>query len=151
LAGTSVKNFIVEATFINPYSANDHKWDIDIFFRRANKKNYRVDVSSEGSWSYGIELPEWKSLKNDAMFEKSNFDFKIGKGESNRLRIIAYETTGCFYLNDRFVGELNLSDLDQIGDIAVAIGSYSNSEVKNAVTGYKNFSIYRISDFAGCP
>ena len=151
VAGVSLRNFVVEATFKNPYSANEHKWDIDIFFRLANNKNYRVDVSSAGSWSYGVELPDWKSLKKDTSFEKSNFDFKTEKGEANSLRIIDYEATGCFYQNNKVVGELDLSDLNQVGDVAVVIGSYSNSEVKDAVTHYENFSIYRINDFNGCP
>lgn len=151
MAGSLAKNFIAEATFINPYSANEHKWDINIFFRRAKGNLYRIGISSENNWSFGVELPEWKPIKSDTVFDKSRFNFKTDKGESNVLRIIVYETTGCFYLNDKFVSELDLSDLNQIGDIGIAIGSYSNSEQKGAITSYENFSIYKINDFSGCP
>lgn len=151
MAGTSVKNFIAEATFINPYSASDHRWDINIFFRRDKDVLYRAGVQSEGKWSYGVELPQWKSLKNDSTFDVTYFDFRTEKGESNSIRVIAYETTGCLYLNNKFLGELDLSNINKPGDIAVAIGSYSNSETSDATTIYQDFSIYRLNDFSGCP
>lgn len=144
--GKSYRDFIAEATFINPYPATDHLWDFNFFFRMANGKLYRVGLTSEGKWGYGIEKPQWHDLGHgtvDSLAVKAN--------ESNKLRLLVYGAIGCLYVNDTFIGQLNLADLDQPGDIAVAVGSFDHSVVKNAITKYRDFTIERLDSLNSCP
>ena len=144
-AEVSLENFIVEATFVNPYSASDYPWIMLLFFR----DGYRVWVKSENEWGLGFWLNSvWTDgsdgqLPNKVSLLKNN-------GESNHLRLIASENLGCLYVNNMFVSEFSLSGLVQPGDIAVGVGEPEYT-LPGKVTEFKGFRVYTISEISECP
>jgi hypothetical protein len=148
LAGLSVKNFIVDITFINPYSASEYRWTEGLAFRNSHAKDIMLTISSLSQWQIGARLPEWKELFFGDI-DRTFLNFE--KGEFNRIRVIAYENSGCFYLNNHFIAELDLSDLNQPGDIAATTATFPQSEQSGEITDYKDFTIYRLNSFSVCP
>jgi hypothetical protein len=60
-AGVSLRNFVTEARFYNPYAASFHSWDYGFTFRRPDSSGapysqYRVGVTSNKAWKLTLGL-----------------------------------------------------------------------------------------------
>lgn len=144
-AEVSLENFVVEATFVNPYSASDYPWIMLLFFR----DGFRLWVKSDNEWGLGFWLNSVWTDGSDGQLPNKVSLLK-NHGESNHLRLIASKNLGCLYVNNEFVSEFNLSGLVQPGDIAVGVGEPEYTLPGN-VTEFKDFKIYTISSVNECP
>ncbi|MCK6630326.1 MAG: hypothetical protein L6R45_34795 [Anaerolineae bacterium] len=143
----NLSNFVVEGKFLNPYSTEDHLWDIGINFRFNSEGYYRLAIASDNVWNYGYFDRErkWHGVSSGTVD-----NLVPDKGASNWLKVIAYEKKGCLYINNKFIAELDLSALILPGDIEVIIGDRPGTEKAGATTRYEEFNIYRL-DSLSCP
>ena len=139
--GASVADFVVEATFINPYSSTEHQWSHG-FLLRANRSDtddseLRLVISSDGQWSTFIG-------PNDYL-QGGTVQLNANAGGNNHVRIVGIAERGWLFVNGRFVADLDLSGLTRSGDIAIATGLFEGTEREGAVTKYEDFKWSRLS------
>jgi hypothetical protein len=142
-ADISVRDFIVEATFYNPYSSGEGKWDYGFLFRRSKDgKMYGICVTSDGEWSYDLITGE---KKENIGFNK--LDVRTGANQANHLRLIVIGEEGWFFVNEE-VMPLSVDGLTGIGNIDIATGIISENEIEGKSTRYEGFTVWSLD---GCP
>jgi hypothetical protein len=135
-----VENFIVEATFTNPYDADDGAWSNGFFFRDNSQGQYRLYFLSDGRWILEyIVGDEFNTLDQGELD-----DFDSGKDGANTLRLAVDGDAGLFSFNGRLIAELDLSEHGGLGSISIGTGFNTDNEQRNASTGYEFFTIWSI-------
>ena len=124
-----LRDFIVEATFTNPYDPGDYGWDYGFFFRHnGTNHEYRIYVTSDGDWSLKrVANGESGTDTGDATatptveftpIDGGNVDnLNRDTGATNRLRLVASGDGGLFFVNDQYVAAFELSDYLDKGEI----------------------------------
>ena len=142
-AGQWLKDFAVEATFVNPYSSSNHQWSHGLSFRSVDAIEYWVEIRSSGSdaWlifkTYSSEArsgEKWEVVRT----ESAPF-LRRGDGQENRIQVVATGDRGWVFVNGEFVVSVDLSAYTGPGDVAVATGLVRDSERAGAVTRYEDF------------
>ena len=146
-AGVSFPDIILEATFVNPYSASSHSWDYG-FILRDNRDGstgafIQIAVDSERRWS--LAWRKGGDSSNQGISGGTIANFETGAAGRNHLRVVAIAERGWFFVNGDFVATLDLSDITASGDIAVITGAFAGGEVSGAVTRFENFKINRLT------
>ena len=141
-ANISVADMIVEATFVNPYSAASNKWDYGFFIRDgATGPAIHVVVTSDRRWSLVAgDQPPRQVIGGGTL---RNFD--TSAGGRNHLRVVAIKERGWLFVNGEFVSSLDLSTVTGAGDVAVITGAFAGNEIAGAVTRFENFQGERLS------
>ncbi len=106
-ASVGLRSFILEVTFIVPYSSAEAPWDFGIVFREASPNvEYRLLFNSDKSWIFSLHAgsPDGKDLL-DGTIDGLN----TAEGSPNKIRIYAVGDQGWFFVNDQFISELDLS------------------------------------------
>ncbi len=139
IAPGKLKDFIVEVNFINPYDASFHAWDYGFLFRNyGSNDQFRLYVDSDMSW----DLTD-RTESDFQIIDSGNLrEFYTGAGEENTLKLAVIDEIGYFFVNDRFVSTLDLSNRISSGYLSVAIGFQSGSEVDGESTGYRNVYLW---------
>ncbi len=143
-ANVSIANMMVEATFVNPYSAASNKWDYGFIFRREDTgPAIHVVVTSDRRWY--LAWRETPAADNQQVGGGTLKTFDTSAGGRNHLRVVAIKEHGWLFVNDEFVSGLDLSDVTEEGDVAVITGAFAGDEVAGAVTRFENFRGDRLS------
>ena len=137
-ANVSIADMIVDATFVNPYSAASNKWDYGFIFRQDHTgPAIHFAVTSDRRWYLG-----WRETSNadtQRVGGGTLKTFDTGAGGRNHLRVVAIKERGWLFVNGEFVSALDLSDVTGAGDVAVITGAFTGDEVAGAVTRFENF------------
>ena len=135
-AGFNAADFVIEATFHNPFSAAAGDFDYGFKFRDAGGDAYFLAVASDGTWRllFGDELP--RQVVADGRMPR----FRDGVGDPNHLSVIAVGERGWLFGNGELVSELALDAGTGAGDVAVITGYYQGHEVDGATTRYESFA-----------
>ena len=140
-AGVSYADFIVEATFVNPYSNSEHQWTHGFLLRddgiADDNPEYRIVVSSDGRWS--------TSIGHNNRQQGGTVQLNLTAGGRNTVKVAAIGDRGWLIINGRFVSSLDLSGVTQAGDIRVATGMYAGTEREGAVTRYEDFKWQKLT------
>ncbi len=144
-ARVSITDMIVEATFVNPYSAASNDWDYGFILRRySTGQQIQVVVTSDQRWV--LNWRETSSADTSQRLGGGTLEaFNTGTGGRNHLRVVAIGERGWLFVNGEFVSTLDLSDVTDAGDIAVITGAFTGNEVAGAVTRFENFKGDRLS------
>lgn len=141
-AEVNLRDFMLEASFLNPYSAVDGDWDYGFIVRHdAKNSQFRFVVRS---------TKEWILLNNNGdpdgvIINKGDLpELQTAQGENNRIKLIFQGNRGWFYLNEKLITQLDLSARMNSGDIFIATGIYDVSRIPGMQTGYQNFSIWSL-------
>ena len=125
-ADASIVDIMVEATFVNPYSASSNSWDYGFLLRQDHNDFeapfIQVVVSSDRSWAVlsGASPPyEW--IGEGTILTTLN----TISGGRNHLRVIAIGERGWLFVNDHFIAEFDLSSVSRPGDVAIITGAYT--------------------------
>ena len=140
----SIGDMVLEATFVNPYSASSNSWDYGFMVRRDTS---RADipflvlvVSSNRGWEVKSGADgEYKRIGAGTVR-----DFNIGAGGRNHLMVVTIGDRGWLFVNGAFVTSIELSSVHQAGDVSVITGFYAGDEVAGAVTQYEGFRGYEL-------
>ena len=130
-----ISDFIIAATFTNPYSSGVGSWDYGIAFRDdPNRSNAfdAVTVSSDGSWEHFRRGGGISPTHRDSGRVRLN----LGADAENTLWLMAVGNVGVLYVNDEQVDALNLSGSVPNGDLWVGTEFYEGNEVPGYGTGY---------------
>ncbi len=141
-AKVSIADMVVEATFVNPYSATSNDWDYGFFLRDgATGPTIHVVVTSGRRWSLvaGDEPPR------EVIGGGTLRNLDTSAGGRNHLRVVAIKERGWLFVNGEFVSSLDLSAVTGAGDVAVITGGFTGNEVAGAVTRFENFRGDRLS------
>jgi hypothetical protein len=141
--GLYIKNFIAQATFVNPYPTSKGNWDYGFLFRSADfNYQYRIILSSGKQW----ELENWIGSSNTTSTIASGVvaNLNTGENDSNTLWLLASDRQGELYVNGQFIADLDLSARTSPGDVVPATGLYSGDQVSGYATQYKDLIIWRL-------
>lgn len=152
---SSIKNFIIEVEFDNPYDPSFNRWNYGIAFRQKEKNDFYElifnNYYNDGTW----ELTNRIGTSDGIAIHEGDLDdfmFFREKNQSNFIRLIVINDTGFVFINGQFLSRLNLSDRVTSGELWIGTGFYNGSEVDGYETGFKNLSLWRLSDHVslGC-
>ena len=144
VAEVSISDIVVEATFVNPYSATTSSWDYGFILRRDRRDNDApfliIVVSSNRGWEVkvGADAP-YRHVRGGTVNS-----LNTGSGGRNHLMVVAIGTRGWFFVNGEHVASIDLSSVVGGGDLAVITGFYTGDEVAGAVTRYEGFRGYEL-------
>lgn len=129
-------DFVIEATFFNPFSAAAAGFDYGFRFRDVEDSAYFLAIASDASWRlfHGDAPP--RRIVGDGRLPR----FRDGVGESNHLSVIAVGGRGWLFGNGELVTELELDTLTAAGEVAVMTGYYSGHETAGASTRFESFA-----------
>ena len=135
-----MSDFIVEATFINPYSASANDWSYGFELRDAggDEKVIHIAISSSQYWELIVRTSDSVVYYQvvDSGFIAS---LRLDGGDRNHVRIIGFGGQGVLFVNGNFVSNLELSDVTHEGDVSVLAGMYAGHEVAGEVTRFEGF------------
>lgn len=138
--GLSVRDFIAEVTFVNPYSSSFNDWDYGLLFRdEGSNMQYRLIITSSTDWYL---YNNTGSADGDLIDSGTIGNLDTGSTGSNFVQLVVKGTTGEFSVNGQFVSNLDLSVRMVTGDIYLGTGMFAGDEVDGYVTAYENFVVY---------
>ena len=141
--GVSISDFIVSATFVNPYSASSNSWDYGFILRKSgtgsSARFIQIAVTSGGYWS--VAWREDASSENNKIASGATGRFDATDGGQNKLWLAAFGGRGLLFVNGDFISILDLSDITGAGDIAIITGAFTGNEVAGAVTRFEDFQV----------
>ena len=106
--GTSISDFMVIATFTNPYSSLEGTWDYGIAFRDdASVANafHAVTVNSNGWWEYFVR----EGSTTPTHEESGTTGLNDSEGAQNKLFLVVAGDTALFSVNGALVTTLDIS------------------------------------------
>ena len=130
---------VMEATFINPYSADSNDWDYGFLFRQEVSAGggFYLLITSKKQW-----IHIWRRILNaDTQLLDGGIlrTLDTSAGGENHVRIVALGERGWLFVNDDFVSLLDLSIFSRAGESALFTGYFDGNVVGGSVTGYENF------------
>ena len=140
---SGVGDFIVSATFINPYPADVGSWDYGVAFRDdPNRRNAfdAVAVGSDGSWEHFRRDGANASVHSDSGRARVNLGEKAG----NTLWLMAVGGAGVLSVNREPADALDLSGAPLRGGVWVGTGFYEGNEVPGYATSYADVEIWSL-------
>ena len=142
-ADISLTDMMVEATFVNPYSASSNSWDYGFFYfdPTAMPLSSQVIVSSGSRW----EVLAGETAPYQRVASGTFRDLEFGDGGRNHVRVVAIGDRGWLFINANFVSSFDLGDVTGAGEVAVVTGAYTGDEVQGAVTRFKDFKGYQLT------
>ena len=141
-ADISLSDMMVEATFVNPYSASSNSWDYGFFIRSNRNASFlQVIVSSGSRW----EVLAGETAPYQRVASGTFRDLEFGDGGRNHVRVVAIGDRGWLFINANFVSSFDLGDVTGAGEVAVVTGAYTGDEVQGAVTRFKDFKGYQLT------
>ncbi len=145
-ANVSIADMVVEATFVNPYSAASNDWDYGFILRQdrydSGDKFIQVVVASDRRWA--LSWRDTSTGDNQRVGGGTLRTFDTSGGGRNHLRVVAIKERGWLFVNGEFVSPLDLSVVTRAGDIAVITGAFAGDELAGAVTRFENFQGERL-------
>ena len=137
----NLSDAVIEANFFNPYSTSIGSWDYGFLFRRSDSNVFHgVGLNSNGYWYHQMRMGTTESNRDMSSQWSSVIDGSASG--NNHLRLIALGSDGWLFINDSFIGKLNLSDLVQPGDVVATTGFYNNSKVVGQSTRFEDFTVW---------
>jgi serine/threonine protein kinase len=143
-AGLSLQDFVIDARFFNPYEATDTAiWDYGFLFRsEGTGKQYRLEIRSNKIW--GLLLKVQDDLA-PVVVAKGNLDnLDLTANGSNLLRLVVKGSEAYFYVNEQYVGTLDVSAKMVAGDISIATGILQGDKIVGKATRFENWAIAKI-------
>ncbi len=139
-AGLSLRDFVVDITFINPYGPDIGMWDIGFIFRhQSENQQYRLVIRSDRTWLLrdNVGQPDGEIIAKGTL---SNLN--LGEGSANYVKLICEGNQGQFFLNDVLVSELDLSSRSNSGDIAIATAIIRGDETQGYATDFTGLVVW---------
>ena len=146
-ADVRLDDFLVSATFLNPYSGVLGNWDYGFFLRddrdlESGRFGYVV-VTSEGKWS--LRWRDRATGKTTVVSSGALDGLDVSAGGRNVLGVAVFGDRGLFLVNGEFVAVLDVSDMPESGDIAVITGAFKGNEATGGLTRVRDFEIWTLA------
>lgn len=140
-AEVNLRNVVIEALFSNPYGTDEGRWDYGFFFRdEGTNRQYRLAVISDGRW--GLLLRDRDALTTVASGNLENLD--VAADGANTLRLVVNDGTAWFFLNGKFIVQLDVSAKRVAGDVKIFTGLFEGNKINGRVTRFGGFVVREI-------
>ena len=136
----NLQDFMLDMTFINPYSASTGSWDYGFYFRYTSNEVYAIVLMSNKGWI----LTDNTNNGSKTVISGTIPSLNVNAGESNKISFICSGTQGLLYVNDNFISILDLSNLTSTGSITLGSGFYSGDAIAGYSTSFKDLSVWTI-------
>lgn len=140
-AEVSLRNFIVEARFTNPYATSVGDWDYGFIVRDIDQGHYRLVILSDKTWELHKKLTDQDGV---VIAQGRLPDLDDTENGTNLVRLVAKDNAGHFFLNGQYVAELNFTEISDAGTIWIASGVYQGDEVAGYVTAFSGFTVWSL-------
>lgn len=141
IANVTVDNFIVEATFHNPYSVDMGEWVVGYIFRfKDEDTGFGLGISSDKIWFLGSGTEDGF----DDVTQGEVTGFNISENGSNTIKLIGNNNVGELYVNNGLVSTIDLSEYTDFGDVAIVAKILPEQDIDNVTLRYENFTIWGI-------
>lgn len=138
-ADISVRDFVVDAVFFNPYAASRGSWDIGFTLREGDfNEQLRLAVEFNGDWS----LSDRRGEDSTSIASGNISTLNTGENDGNRLTVYLNGDVGYFFVNGQFVSELDLSSRTNEGDVGVATTMFAGYEIEGESTEFEEFTVW---------
>ncbi len=138
-SGLSVRDYVVDAVFYNPYAASRGSWDIGYTLREGDfNEQLRLVVEFSGDWSLTDRRGDNSNVIATGMVSNLN----TGENDGNRLTVFLQGDVGHFFVNGQYVSELDLSSRNSAGDIGVATTMFAGYEIEGESTEFEDFTVW---------
>lgn len=145
LTGRSLKDFLVEARFYNPYDPAERGWDYGFGFRDTGRNQpYRIYVDSSGNWSFAQAKGQSGTPAVSKMASGHVERFDSSPTGSNFLRLIVQDNLALFFINDNYISALDVSAQSIAGEIWIGTGFEDGHEINSKFTHFKDFIVLPI-------
>ena len=143
IARVSMTDGIMEASFRNPYSAQEGSWSSGFLFRHVGTNVFHaVLVRHSGSWYYYVRMGNAETSQRVASGDSNHI--ATGADDSNHIRIIALGEEGVLYVNGNYVATLDLGGLAEAGEV-VAVGAYfKGGGIAGRSTRFEGLTVWSI-------
>ena len=142
-ARVSLSDFIVSATFTNPYSAASNPWDYGFIIRAsgtdAARRFIQIVVNGRGLWT--VDWRQGTGGEKREIADGALKQFNTGRDGQNTIWLAVFDGRGLLFVNGDFISELDLSEVTGPGDVAIGTGFFTGGEVAGAVTHYMDFIV----------
>lgn len=136
-----ISNFVIEATFFNPYATSEGIWDIGFMFRDGGGNNqYRLVITSDSDWALDL----WEETNIGLQNEGTATNLDTGLNGQNRITLYVNGSVGYFWLNGLFISKLDLSYRPDSGNIFIGSGFYIGNEIPGRDTPYQGFAVWAV-------
>jgi serine/threonine protein kinase len=141
-AGVNLRDFIVEARFLNPYGQTTGNWDYGFVFRHETKNvQFRFVVRSNKTWV----LFNNSGDPNGATIAEGNLtNLNVDEKGTNLIRLVAQGERGWFYLNNALISELDLSARMSAGAVYIASGIFQGDSIAGKSVQYSEYRIWSL-------
>ena len=140
-ADVEMADFIVSATFINPYAASRNSWNYGFILRDSSTeplgRSIGVVVTSQRRWN--VSWREGRSSRGENIGEGMLTRFDTSAGGLNKLWLAAIGERGLLFVNGEFISMLDLSDVTGAGNVAVITGAFTGARRLGRLPGSRIF------------
>jgi hypothetical protein len=138
-----LSNFIIEATFQNPYSVYEGNWSVGFMVRTISEDTfYAVVLSSDGYWDHILRT----STGRDGVLMTYGYTNVILKENgTNTMKVVIHDERGLLFVNNNFMGEIDIKDIIDSGDIYLIGAYYQDSKLPGKATEYNNYNVWKLA------
>ena len=138
---TSLADGIVEARFLNPYSAQDGSWSSGFLFRQGASNEFHAAIVDEsGRWLHYLRTGDVESTQELAA--RFSAHISTDPSGSNHIRIIAIGGEGWLFVNGVYMDKLGLSGRTEAGSVSAVGGFFASDGIAGASTGFEDLTIW---------
>jgi hypothetical protein len=139
-AGVSLRDFVADTVFINPYDRSSAPWDYGFFIRSTANDHYRIVITSNKEWVLRYQ----KADQSEEIDRGSIPTLDVSPTGKNRVRVIAVNTFGFLYVNEKFIAPLDLRKSQNGGDVQAASAFAPDSTQVGKQTRFENFVVWEL-------
>ena len=132
---------IIEARFLNPYSASEGDWTSGFLIRKGSAdEHHAVFIDDDGGWHHYVRMMG----ADTKLAEGSSEHIATSPSGSNHIRIVALGEGGLLFVNGAFVSTLDLSRLVLSGNVAGVGAYFSSHAIAGKLTSLEDFSVWSV-------
>ena len=132
---SSIRNFSIFVDFEVPYEAVVGDWNFGFMFRNTQDGNLSyVVLTQDGSYFHYLRI-----AGSDRLISTGPIDnMRLSAGSVNNVTLVVIEDRGWLFVNFDYVTDLDIGGSQTRGDLAIATGLFSGSEVPGYSTRFNN-------------
>lgn len=145
LAGLDAHDIYARATFVNPYDADEQRWDAGIAVRISDEQHFlSIFFRSTGRWyvSDSANMPSASGLALGMAMEA---------GDENTIEVAVVDEIGYLALNGEFLGAFDASAQMTGGDVFVGTAFIREDVVLGDRVAFRDFEVWGLGDDAAPP
>jgi len=139
-----LSNFIIEATFQNPYSIDEGDWSVGFMLRAISEDSfYAIVLSSNGYWDHILRNPY--TGRDGLLLTYGPTNVILKENGTNTMKVVIHDGRGVLFVNNNFMGEIDTKDIIASGDTYLIGAYYQDSKLPGKSTAYSNYNVWKLT------